>query len=322
MPGSASFGVKEVSAGPQLLPKTIPMRPAFARSTSWTPMAIRSRCSSSRPTRATRSGTRRPIACFSASITRPSSCATRRRSLAFYRDLLGFRVAGESMNFGTEQEHLNNVPGARLHITGLRAAAGPGIEFLEYLQPRDGRPYPGDERANDLVHWQTTVSVPDAAEAARPVKGGNFRLLSASPVALPDTALGFSRGVLVRDPDGHVIQLIEGIDDEGDRGVSRQADSMHLAQLAQAVARRRAEAAAACWSRCSGWALMAPTRRSTPPSTAPRPGIRLSGDRARELRPGRGGRAQRERARRGRLRGGDGAAAGHRASTTRSAPTT
>ena len=64
-------------------------------------------------------------------------------SLAFYRDVLGFRVAGESMNFGTEQEHLNNVPGARLRITGLRAAAGPGIEFLEYLSPRDGRPYPG-----------------------------------------------------------------------------------------------------------------------------------------------------------------------------------
>ena len=63
-------------------------------------------------------------------------------SLAFYRDALGFRVAGESLNFGTEQEHLNNVRGARLRITGLRAAAGPGIEFLEYLAPADGRPFP------------------------------------------------------------------------------------------------------------------------------------------------------------------------------------
>jgi len=130
-------------------------------------------------------------------------------SLAFYRDVLGFRVAGESMNFGTEQEHLNNVEGARLHITGLRAPAGPGIEFLEYLSPRDGRPYPSDERANDLVHWQTTVLVPDAGAAAAALRQGKFRVTTSAPVELPDTALGFRRGILVRDPDGHTVQLVE-----------------------------------------------------------------------------------------------------------------
>jgi catechol 2,3-dioxygenase-like lactoylglutathione lyase family enzyme len=135
--------------------------------------------------------------------------ANTRASLAFYRDVLGFRVAGESMNFGSEQAHLNNVPSARLHITGLRAAAGPGIEFLEYLAPRDGRPYPADERPNDLVHWQTSVVVPDLAAATEAVRRGKFHLISAAPVELPDTSLGFSRGILVRDPDGHAVQLVE-----------------------------------------------------------------------------------------------------------------
>src|SRR5438132_5819352 len=65
-------------------------------------------------------------------------------SLKFYRDVLGLRKAGESENFGTEQEHLNQVFGARLQITGMRAASGPGIDFLEYLAPRDGRPRPAD----------------------------------------------------------------------------------------------------------------------------------------------------------------------------------
>src|SRR2546423_11828958 len=46
-------------------------------------------------------------------------------SLRFYRDVLGLRKAGESENFGTEQEHLNQVFGARLQITGMRASAGP-----------------------------------------------------------------------------------------------------------------------------------------------------------------------------------------------------
>ena len=42
-------------------------------------------------------------------------------SLGFYRDLLGLDVVGESENYGPEQEHLNNVFGARLRITTLRA---------------------------------------------------------------------------------------------------------------------------------------------------------------------------------------------------------
>src|SRR5947207_430923 len=79
-------------------------------------------------------------------------------SVKFYRDLLGMRVAGESENYGTEQEHLNNVFGARLRITALRAAEGPGIELLEYLSPRDGRPYPNDLHANDLAFWETRLS--------------------------------------------------------------------------------------------------------------------------------------------------------------------
>ena len=50
-------------------------------------------------------------------------------SLKFYRDLLGFRKAGESENFGPEQEHLNQVFGAHLRITAMRAMSGPGTEI-------------------------------------------------------------------------------------------------------------------------------------------------------------------------------------------------
>jgi catechol 2,3-dioxygenase-like lactoylglutathione lyase family enzyme len=90
--------------------------------------------------------------------------------LKFYRDKLGMEVAGESENYGPEQERLNNVFGARLHITALRAASGPGIEFLEYLAPRDGRPFPPEEKTNDLLHWQTRflgISVDEATQTLR-----------------------------------------------------------------------------------------------------------------------------------------------------------
>ena len=130
-------------------------------------------------------------------------------SLRFYRDLLGFKVVGESENYGTEQEHLNNVFGAHLRITSLRAASGPGIEVLEYLTPRDGRAIPADEHANDLVHWQTELLTAGADPAARSLRSARVAFLSPGVVALPDAALGFRKGCTVRDPDGHVVQLIE-----------------------------------------------------------------------------------------------------------------
>ena len=130
-------------------------------------------------------------------------------SLRFYRDRLGMRVAGESENHGTEQEHLNNVFGARLHITSLRAAGGPAIEFLEYLTPRDGRPMPDDERANDLMHWQTRLETRDLDGLTRRLREDHRVLVSAGPVALPERSLGLARGLLVRDPDGHVMEVFE-----------------------------------------------------------------------------------------------------------------
>jgi len=130
-------------------------------------------------------------------------------SLRFYRGVLGLHVAGTSENYGTEQEHLNNVFGARLRITSLRAASGgPGIEFLEYLAPRDGRPAPTDERSSDLFHWQTTLVVNAADMFAQNLRDENFRFVSPGVVAL-DGRLGFSKGLLARDPDGHVMALIE-----------------------------------------------------------------------------------------------------------------
>jgi catechol 2,3-dioxygenase-like lactoylglutathione lyase family enzyme len=130
-------------------------------------------------------------------------------SLKFYRDLLGLKIVGTSENYGTEQEHLNNVFGARLRITSLRAASGPGIEFLEYLTPRDGRPISADEGANDLAHWQTRLITGDAAAAAQRVRAGAVAFVSPGVVTLPEARLGFTKGFLLRDPDGHVMQLTE-----------------------------------------------------------------------------------------------------------------
>ena len=131
-------------------------------------------------------------------------------SLMFYRDALGLTVMGESLNYGPEQEHLANVFGARVHITGLRSkGGGPGIEFLEYLAPTEGRDMPRGVRANDLLHWQTRLVVDNLQGIADRLRNGKYDFLSSGIVTFPNRPLGFEKGLVVRGPNGHAMLLVE-----------------------------------------------------------------------------------------------------------------
>lgn len=129
-------------------------------------------------------------------------------SLAFYRDLLGMRVAGESENWGVEQEHLNQVFGARVRITALRAPKGPGIEFLEYLAPPGGRPMPEGAKANDLIFWRTNLRLNHLEALESKFQKSHVAQVSRQTVNLPDESAP-SRTVIIRDPDGHALQLMD-----------------------------------------------------------------------------------------------------------------
>jgi catechol 2,3-dioxygenase-like lactoylglutathione lyase family enzyme len=132
--------------------------------------------------------------------------ANTEHSLRFYRDMLGLTNASECEKYGTEQEHLNMVFGAHLHITGLKAPeGGMGIEFLNYLSPPGGRPMPVDTRPNDLWYWQMTMLVPDAQAAYAQFRAAGVAMISAGIVTLP----GSEKAFLVRDPDGHAALIVE-----------------------------------------------------------------------------------------------------------------
>jgi len=128
-------------------------------------------------------------------------------ALKLYRDALGMQVAGASENYDTEQEHLNNVFGARLRITSLRAAEGPGIELLEYLAPRDGRPAPVDLHANDVAHWQTTLVASEPERINDLLRLRLFSLVSPNVVAVPSGTLALRKALLLRDLDGHGLRI-------------------------------------------------------------------------------------------------------------------
>ncbi len=121
------------------------------------------------------------------------------KSLSLYTNILGLHVVGGSENYGIEQEHLNQVFGARLRITALRAERGPGIEFLEYITPPGGRPLPNDARANDLTFWQTWLHV----DALKPLEQGSHSSGTKLVSRGKDTPQR-----IVQDPDGHALRIV------------------------------------------------------------------------------------------------------------------
>lgn len=129
-------------------------------------------------------------------------------SLRYYRDALGLRSAGASENYGTEQEHLNNVFGARLRITSLRAAQGPGVELLEYLAPRTGRPMPADTQPNDLWYWQIDMRAGQPAAIAGSLQHAG--VVSSAATSFHQAELGWRSALVTRDPDGHASLIAAG----------------------------------------------------------------------------------------------------------------
>ena len=131
-------------------------------------------------------------------------------SLKFYRDLLGIERKGDSHNKGTEQEHLNNVEGASLHITGLRTSAGPGLEFLQYLIPGAGKPYPADTKSDDIWNWQTTLITDNASGLYDKIKNNsNYKIVSKGVIVIVGKDGHSYTAFIVRDEDGHAMLIKE-----------------------------------------------------------------------------------------------------------------
>ena len=131
------------------------------------------------------------------------------RASRFWRDLVGLKVAGGSLNTGATQEQLDNAFGAVVRITGLRPQAeeSPGLEFLQYLTPSGGRPAPIGLRPNDLVATRTVVVVDDLDALADKLQAANVTFIS--PRVVEVQGMPWQRGLMVKDPDGHAVLLVE-----------------------------------------------------------------------------------------------------------------
>ncbi|MFQ6022103.1 MAG: VOC family protein [Acidiferrobacterales bacterium] len=127
------------------------------------------------------------------------------RSLAFFRDALGFRVTSKAPRDPRAIQQITGVDGAEVMIAYVRAP-GHSLELIQYLGPEGRgavRPRPCDV---GFAHVAFDVDDIDAALAA--AEAHDVR-----PIALPFvTDAGPNAGgrvAYVRDPDGITIEFIQ-----------------------------------------------------------------------------------------------------------------
>ncbi len=127
------------------------------------------------------------------------------RSLAFWRDVLGFELSHRAHQTGALAEQITGVAGAEILIAVLKAP-GHKIELLEYRAPADRRQV--DLRPCDVgsIHVALTVdnldSVLEKIAASGWIAAGEPQTLTIGPNA-------GKRVVYVRDPDGTTIELMQ-----------------------------------------------------------------------------------------------------------------
>lgn len=131
------------------------------------------------------------------------------RSLAFYGGLLGLSRSGGVLNDGPTQAALDAAPGALVRITGLATPAmrGPGLEFLQYLAPRDGRAWPDGQNPLTSLHTRTVFAVRDLDQLVPALVARKVQFAAPNSVTMTDAP--YRKALVVFDPDGHPVMLVQ-----------------------------------------------------------------------------------------------------------------
>ena len=75
--------------------------------------------------------------------------------------------------------------------------------------PPGGRNIPDDARSNDLIFWRTDLRVDGLDRLSASLKERRAKFVSKTVVAFPELPPESARRLIVRDSDGHALQLVE-----------------------------------------------------------------------------------------------------------------
>jgi catechol 2,3-dioxygenase-like lactoylglutathione lyase family enzyme len=128
------------------------------------------------------------------------------RSLAFWRDILGFELSHRTHQTSELASKITGVPGAEISLAVVKAP-GHKIELLEYHAPAD-RKQGADMRPCDLGSAHVALTVDDLDAVLEAIAASGWAV-AGEPQTLQSGPNAGKRVVYVRDPDGTTIEFMQ-----------------------------------------------------------------------------------------------------------------
>lgn len=130
------------------------------------------------------------------------------KSVAFYRDILGFKLIKIEPVKRSRAEKLG-VPGAVIQVAVFEYAAGCSVELIQYLEPEPPNAYGLPVNALGQVHIAFRVEDIDAAVEKMVAAGVEF-IGGPQYCVIDDGPLKGWKWIYFKDPDGANLELIQG----------------------------------------------------------------------------------------------------------------
>ena len=129
------------------------------------------------------------------------------RSLAFWRDVLGFEFSHGAHQKGEMAEQITGVKGAELKLAVVKAPNGHKIELLEYFAPPD-RKKNTRHRPCDVGSIHVALIVENLERLLKRMTAAGWKT-AGQPQTLTAGPNAGKRVIYVRDPDGTTIEFME-----------------------------------------------------------------------------------------------------------------
>lgn len=129
------------------------------------------------------------------------------RSLAFWRDVLGFEPSHTAHQSGEMAREITGVVGAEIKLAVVKVPGGHKIELLEYLAPSDRKRHV-DLQPSDVGSVHVALIVDDLEAILRAINASGWKA-AGKPQTLQSGPNAGKRVVYVRDPDGTTIEFMQ-----------------------------------------------------------------------------------------------------------------
>ena len=128
------------------------------------------------------------------------------RSLAFWRDVLGFELSHTAHQTSELAKEITGIASAEIKLAVLKTPGGHKIELLEYLAPTDRKHV--DLRPCDVGHVHVALLVDHLDALLERIAASGWKA-AGKPQTLKMGPNAGKRVVYARDPDGTTIEFMQ-----------------------------------------------------------------------------------------------------------------